>query len=514
MTNFEEGSGEVGNCQIDQNHVDSYETKRKIRNDAIRQKRKRQRAIIIGVFAVSALAVIVAIIVAASAKILKNARQDEAEKTAKEKVTKEAQELQLKREENAKTLLEQLYVSILPEDASVPVSNTEEETFSKWFFENYEDDVTEKLLTAADDGELTSTEIYQSVGESMHVLSDRYQGLLKDEEIAAQNNIYIRDGKNESEVEITIAGDLCLAEDGFVLDHYDTVNDLTKCISPEILEITNQSDIFYLNHEYCISDQGTPLEGKYYTFRANPERMSILEQMGTDIVSLANNHVYDYGKNALLDTADLLEETGIPYVGGGRDIEEAKRPIYFIVNGIKIGFVGASNGEKIKYTPQATEDSPGILRAYDTTEYNQVIQEASKECDYLIAYIHWGTEDSNYYNSDQQNWGREFLNSGADIVIGGHPHVLQGMEYVDGNPIIYSLGDFWFNHETKYTGILKLNIGFEGLEEMSFVPCLQTGFTTQYLDAAEEQEKLYFFLEKLSPNIEIDSQGVITQTQN
>lgn len=504
MTNFEAGSGEVEN----------YETKRKIRNEKIKQKRKRQRAIMIGIIAVVAIAIIIAIVVAVSMKISKNARQTATENAAKEKAEKEAQELQLKRKENAKALLEQFYVSFLPEDASVPVSSTEEKTFSEWFFANYGDDVAEKLMTAADDGDLTGAEIYQSVGESLHVLADRYHGLLNDEEIAAQNNIYMRDGKNENEAEITIAGDLCLAEDGFVLDHYDTVNDLTKCISPEILEITNQSDIFYLNHEYCISDQGAPLQGKYYTFRANPERMSILEQMGTDIVSLANNHVYDYGKNALLDTTDLLDKAGIPYVGGGRNIEEAKRPIYFIVNGIKIGFVGASNGEKIKYTPQATEDSPGILRAYDTTEYNQVIQEASKECDYLIAYIHWGTEDSNYYNSNQQNWGREFLNSGADIVIGGHPHVLQGMEYVDGKPIIYSLGDFWFNHETKYTGVLKLNIGFEGLKEMSFVPCLQTGFTTQYLDTAKEQEKLYSFLENLSPNIEIDSKGVITQTKN
>ena len=361
---------------------------------------------------------------------------------------------------------------------------------------------------------MSETEIYHSLGESLHVLSDRYEGLLKDAETASQNHIYIREGKVKGEVEITIAGDLCLTEDGFVIDKYDTVNDLKQCISPEILRITNESDLFYINHEYTISDRGTPLAGKYYTFRAKPERMNLLKEMGTDIVSLANNHVYDYGEEALLDTVDLLDEAGIPYVGGGRNIAEAKQPVYFVINGMKIGFVGASNGEKIRYTPQATEESAGILRAYDTTEYNQVISEASKECDYLIAYIHWGTEDSNYLNSDQQRWGREFLDSGADIVIGGHPHVLQGIEYVDGKPIIYSLGDFWFNHETKYTGVLKLNIQYEGLKEMSFVPCLQTNFTTQYLERSEEQEELYDFLEELSPNIQIDSQGIITQKQN
>ena len=372
----------------------------------------------------------------------------------------------------------------------------------------------DKLLKAAKNGELTEVEIYDSTGETVHVLSDRYEGLLEDEEAATQNNIYIREGKKKGETEITIAGDLCLTEDGFVIDKYDTVNDLKQCISPEILQITNESDLFYVNHEYTISDRGTPLAGKYYTFRAKPERMSILKEMGTDIVSLANNHVYDYGEEALLDTVDLLEKASIPYVGGGRNIDEAKRPIYFIINGIKIGFVGSSNGERIRYTPQATEESAGILRAYDTTEYNQVIREASMECDYLIAYIHWGTEDSNYLNSDQQRWGREFLASGADIVIGGHPHVLQGIEYVDGKPIIYSLGDFWFNHETKYTGVLKLNIQYDGLKEMSFVPCLQRDFETQYLHTEEEQRKLYDFLEGLSPNIQIDSKGIITESRN
>ena len=110
--------------------------------------------------------------------------------------------------------------------------------------------------------------------------------------------------------------------------------------------------------------------------------------------------------------------------------------------------------------------------------------------------------------------GREFLNSGADIVVGGHPHVLQGMEYVDGKPIVYSLGDFWFNGETKYTGLLKLQIDIDGLREMSFVPALQTGYTTQYLDAEEEQMELFGFLENLSPNVEIDQTGVIEYNNN
>lgn len=484
--------------------MDEYEIKRRKRRERIRRKRRRQRAIRIGAL----IAIVIAIVVSVCAVWSDKRRKEAVEKETKEKA---AQELQIKRLESAKAILDECYVSHLYGDKVVSTENKQTATFSEWFFEYHSEEIKENVMNAAEDGVLTPSDLYELTGESIYVLSDRYHGLLNDVETAAQNCIYIRDGIIENGAEITIAGDLCFAEDGFVLDHYDTVNDLEQCISPEILEIINQSDIFYLNHEYCISDRGEPLEGKYYTFRANPERMELLKQMGTDIVSLSNNHVFDYGKDALLDTTDLLDKAGIPYVGGGRNIEEAKRPIYFIVNGIKIGFVGASNGEKNKYTPQATEEEPGILRAYDTTEFNQVILEASKECDYLIAYIHWGTEDTNYYNADQERWGREFLSSGADIVIGGHPHVLQGMEYVDGKPIVYSLGDFWFNHETKYTGVLKLHISQEGLEEMSFVPCLQTNFTTQYLAAKEEQEEVYSFLEMLSPNIQIDSNGIITQ---
>lgn len=462
--------------------------------DEIRKRKRRQRARKIFITKCVMVCIVLAIpclfFMAHNSKKKKEAEL-EAEKLRIEALAKQ------ERIEKTKACIEELL---------------QEQAIADWIYESYTENQLEKLSVAAEDSVLAASEIYESLGESIYVLKDRYAGYLEDEETAKQQNIYFKDDKGTESLTISIAGDLCLAEDGFVLDHYDTVNDLAKCISPEILDTLNQSDLFYVNHEYCISDRGTPLNGKYYTFRAKPERMELLKQMGTDIVSLANNHVFDYGEEALYDTADLLEKAGIPYVGGGRNIEEAKRPIYYIVNGIKIGFVAASNGERIKYTPQATETTPGILRAYDTTEYNEVIQKAAKECDYLIAYIHWGTEDSNYLNEDQQRWGREFLESGADIVIGGHPHVLQGIEYVNGKPIVYSLGDFWFNHETKYTAVLKLQISQNGLEEMSIVPCLQTGFTTQYISDNQKQEEFYSFLEDLSIGVEIDGNGVFTES--
>lgn len=387
-----------------------------------------------------------------------------------------------------------------------------EQDFASWFMEAYPKK-TDAVLKAVKDGRISVNAVYKAVGESMHVIHDRYKGYLDDAKTAKKQGIYLKDGKAGAAAEVVIAGDICFAEDGFVLDYYDTVKDLSKCIDPEVLKISNGADIFYLNHEYVISDRGEPLEGKLYTFRAKPERMALLEEMGTDLVSLANNHVYDYGEDALLDTVELLDKAKIPYVGGGRDIEEARRPVYYVVNGIKIGFVAATNAEVVYYTPAATEDSCGVLEAYDTEEYNKVIQEASAQCDYLIAYIHWGPEDTNVYEEYQHDMGKEFLESGADIVVGGHPHVLQGMEYIDGKPVIYSMGDFWFNDETKYTGLLKLEISNKGLDEMSFVPCLQTEYTTQYITDKEEQADFFEFFEDLSPNAELDAKGVFSEVK-
>ncbi len=380
-----------------------------------------------------------------------------------------------------------------------------QQSFGAWLKEKWGESFQLAMVGKLSNG-LAERDFYELTGKSLCVLADEYLGRYSQE-----NHIYRREGAGQGQAVLTFAGDLCLAEEGFVLDHYQESEGLASAISPEVLKETNGADVFFLNHEYCVSRRGEPLEGKMYTFRANPERMTILEDMGTDIVSLANNHVYDYGPEAMLDTADYLERAEIPYVGGGKNEEEATEPVYFVVNGIKIGYVAATRAEKNRYTPGAKPDSPGVLLTYDTEAYNQVIQEAAAQCDYLVAYVHWGTEDSDQYEEYQQEMAKEFFASGADIIVGGHPHVLQGIQYLEGKPVVYSLGDFWFNDEDKYTGLLKVKISIDGLQEMSFVPCRQVNYTTQYLSEAQEQRQLYDYLAELSPNIVIDDQGVITE---
>lgn len=483
------------------NEFEQAEERRKRQREEIKQKRIRQlrrRMTISG-------CILLCIIIALSAFAVNVAKK---KKLAAEQKKQLEQEIAQMNES-----LNDCYNTFLT-DNGVSAEKSDVTAFTKWLEKNYSEEMDDLFPVYQKNKKITVQDIYDSFGATLHVLSDTYEGKLKDEATAAKNHIYEKKAAENGTVQITAAGDLCLEEDGYVLDYYDTVNDLSKCISKTILDQTNAADIFFLNHEYCISDRGTPLEDKYYVFRAKPERMKLLEQMGTDIVSIANNHIYDYGADAMDDTINLLDQAKITHVGGGTNLDEAKQPTYYIINGIKIGFVAASEGEQYKFTPEATDSTTGILTSYDTTEYNQVIADASKECDYLIAYVHWGTEDEDMYNSTQTEHGKEFLKSGADIVIGGHPHVLQGIEYTEDGPIVYSLGDFWFNDETKYTGLLNLEITSEGLKQMSFTPCEQKDSQTQYLNNAESQRALFDHLQEISPNITIDDTGVITELKD
>lgn len=373
--------------------------------------------------------------------------------------------------------------------------------FVEWLSLNYSVDIINELGSNNDSSANINRDFYSQTGKSLFVLSDEY--------LENQDNIY-KEGKKIDSADILFAGDVCLAEDGFVLDYYDTTASLKDCISDEIIKRTNDADIFMLNNEFTFGDRGTALEGKMYTFRAKAERVSILNELGTDIVSIANNHVYDFRVEGFMDTTSTIKNAGISYVGGGSNKEESEKVVYYIVNGIKIGFVSASRAEKVRYTKGADENNPGIFLMYDDTRLNEVIAEADKQCDYLIAYLHWGTEDSKYYEQYQHDIAEKLINSGADAIIGGHPHILQGMEFINGKPVVYSLGDFWFNNETKYNGMINLEIGIDGLKNITYLPCIQTNYTTVYVNDENTKKEMFEYLRELSPGCEFSEDGVVT----
>ncbi len=320
---------------------------------------------------------------------------------------------------------------------------------------------------------------------------------------------------NPYDFTLCFAGDVNLDENRELIKVMDRQeNGLKDCISEELLMHMNEADIMCINNEFTYSLRGEPMEGKAYTFRANPDRVSVLQEMGVDIVKLANNHVYDYGKDAMLDTMDTLEAAGIAYMGAGHNLEEAMEPVYIELDGKIVAFVAASRAEKYKMTPQATEDSPGILRCYDTTLFLETITEARENADFVVAYVHWGTEESHELEEVQLTTGKEYIDAGADVVIGAHSHCLQGMEYYNGKPIIYGLGNYWFNGETGDTMLVDLHFyGNDdgGQLEIQVIPAIQCDYQTSYVPEEEEQERIYSFLEEISINVEIDEEGIVRQ---
>lgn len=314
---------------------------------------------------------------------------------------------------------------------------------------------------------------------------------------------------------LSFAGDINFDENWDNMMYLETTeNGIHDCISPELIQAMRDADIMCINNEFTFSTRGAPLKNKVYTFKAHPSKAGILKDIGVDIVSLANNHVYDYGEESLVDTMATLKEAGIKYVGAGHNLAEAMEPVYFEIQGKTVAYVAASRAEKYRMTPQATEDRPGILRCYDTELFVQTIKKARENADFVIAYVHWGTEFTHKLDEVQLETGKLYLDSGADAVIGAHPHRLQGIEFYKGKPIIYSLGNFWFNDETVDT--MLLNIRFygdekEGSMEIGIVPAIQADLRTTIVTDQSEKERIFSFLEDISVNAEISETGIVTE---
>lgn len=272
-----------------------------------------------------------------------------------------------------------------------------------------------------------------------------------------------------------------------------------NCFDPEVVERLTQSDVTLINNEFSIGTRGTPLAGKTWTFQASPESIQIHKDLGADIVSLANNHVYDYGETGFLDTLDHLDAAGVPYVGAGRNLNEAKQAQYFIVNGIKIGIVAASRAEKVYFTPVATPETPGIMGTYESVEFLDAVREADAQCDILIAYVHWGTEKSVKLDAAQKEMAREYIDAGVDAVIGGHTHCLQGMEFYNGKPIAYSLGNFWFASYTVDTTVLTLRIDGNMNVTTTVMPLIHKNSAVNYISDPVQRREFFEKIENYEP---------------
>lgn len=389
-----------------------------------------------------------------------------------------------------------------------------DDSFLLWLAGQYERESLYALQQAVQEKPGRMESWYEITGKSIHVLWVEY---CRDTGIYEYylDKVYEKECSDEKQVVMDFTGDINLAEDWSSTRYLDRQGgEIRNCFSDALWEEMQSVDILMINNEFAFSRRGTALSGKAYTFRADPERISNIIEIGTDVLSLANNHVYDYGEEALLDTLETIEEAGIPYVGAGRNLEEAMKPVYFIANGRKIAIVSATQIERsMNYTKEATDETAGVLKTLNPDKFLSVIEEAKACSDYVIAFVHWGTENTNNYGGDQVELGRKFIDAGADAIIGGHTHCLQGFDYYNGKPIIYSLGNYWFNDRTIDTGLSQLVIHTDNGEmDFRFLPCIQRGCITSLVEDEGEKQRILNFMQRISASgILVGEDGIITE---
>lgn len=249
----------------------------------------------------------------------------------------------------------------------------------------------------------------------------------------------------------------------------------------EVKAVADAADLFLVNLECPFTEGGEKLP-KNFNFRARPEFVHTLLAGGVDVVSLANNHMMDYGPQGLVDTLMTLEQARIPYFGAGRTLAEARRPALITVGGVRFAFLGYFFlGDRNIEPPQvyATETSPGVAGHFsDLAEMERMLREdilaARAQADVVLPFFHWGRESTYEPLPYQLQLARVAIEAGAAGVLGSHPHVLQAMELHQGAPAIYSLGNFVFggnwNPKDKRSALLKARFSPGGYLSSELIP--------------------------------------------
>lgn len=206
-------------------------------------------------------------------------------------------------------------------------------------------------------------------------------------------------------------------------------------------ELISSADIAFANLENPVSTGGIR-SGSIYSFRADPRVLEGVKTAGFDIVSIANNHIWDYGKQAFLDTLIHLSENGIAAVGGGATYTEAHEPKIFTVGETNIAFLAYTN--LLPASLGLASSTPAVAR-YNDEILKADIARATLLAHFVVVSLHWGEEYQTKHNAEQERVAKLAIDSGANLVIGHHPHVAQEVEEYNGGWIAYSLGNFVFD---------------------------------------------------------------------
>lgn len=268
-------------------------------------------------------------------------------------------------------------------------------------------------------------------------------------------------------------------------------------IAPEL----KKGDITLVNLEAPLTGRGTEFVDKKYRFRVRPKAVAALKKAGITTVTLANNHSMDFGSEGLLDTLWHLSQAGIGHVGAGENLVTARRALIYDIRGTRVALLGYS----LTLPPEfwAAEKRAGTAPLMEKMVKDDIAA-ARKQASVVMVTVHWGEEGTTRLREYQPRLARMMIDSGADAVIGHHPHILQGVETYKRGIIFYSLGNFAFAHKSKIADrTLLVRLRFDGdkrTAELLPVNILhrEVGFQTTPL-SGKRADELIERIKKLPP---------------
>jgi poly-gamma-glutamate synthesis protein (capsule biosynthesis protein) len=260
----------------------------------------------------------------------------------------------------------------------------------------------------------------------------------------------------------------------------------------KIRDYFKTADLVFGNLETPIT-KGAEIPDFEMIFRSNPGTEQALKEAGFSILSLANNHTPNFGEKGLSDTFDYLDDAGIEYVGAGRNTKEANQPVFIEKEGIKLAFLAYNDNDVVPNSYEALEDRAGTA-FMRIDKMIKAVKEAKKEANFVIVSMHSGIEYVNEPNNSQVNFARAAIDSGADLIIGHHPHVVQVMEKYKDKFIFYSLGNFIFDQpqslETREGIAIKVYFTKNNVNKISILPVFMEKLAQPRMANDQESEKI------------------------
>ncbi|MEV6983758.1 CapA family protein [Sphaerisporangium sp. NPDC051017] len=247
-----------------------------------------------------------------------------------------------------------------------------------------------------------------------------------------------------------------------------------------ISAVLRRADLAMVNLETAITQGGTPAPGKQYTFRAPATALTALKAAGVDVASMANNHGMDYMEGGLSDSLAAIRSSKFPIVGIGKNAAEAYKPFRKTVNGNRVAIIGATQvlDEQFIQSWTATSTKGGLASAKNEQRLIQAVRQARKTSDTVIVHLHWGTELQKCPNPAQLGLAPKLIAAGADVIVGGHAHILLGSGYLQGKYVNYGMGNFVFYNsgpDTGRTGVLTLTINGRKVLKDQWTPARISG---------------------------------------